>query len=45
MQVKQPYGQRQVRRRSDTGIRQLAITIATNWSTVSVPTLGFALTL
>lgn len=33
------YDQRQVRRYSDTGIRQLATTIATNWSTISVPTL------
>lgn len=33
------YDQRQVRRYSDTGIRQLATTIATNWATISVPTL------
>lgn len=38
------YDQRQVRRHSDAGIRQLATTIATNWSTISVPTLDVTLT-
>lgn len=33
------YDQRQVRRYSDRGIRQLARLIATNWATVSVPQL------
>jgi hypothetical protein len=33
------YDQRQVRRYSDKGIRQLARLIATNWATISVPQL------